>query len=453
MQLKENSRFKIATLVRNIALYSLFTAMVNAQESQQDEWDLDAWDAIAENDSTSNVSPITGFVELAYSHRLQTDPVLDRPQTLADARMQFQWDYALQASQLKTRADIYYDGVKNNTELQIRELAWQGSLSQLSILGELGQHFDAKVGQQVLTWGTGDYLFLNDLFPKDYQSFFSGRDDEYLKAPSFAAKLSGYFDWVNLDFVITPRFTPDNFINGEYYSFFSPVVEANIASEFHVASENRPTSPEYHLRLHKTLGSHELAFYGYKGYSPLPSASDSLGRPKFTDINVYGFSLVTPIGPGIVKFEYAYQNALEDTSGENPYIPNSMSKYLVGYEQEIIANLTGSIQWYTERTQEHGLALANSFWPQFEQEKVRNVVTTQLIYRALRQTLTFNLFNFYSPSDEDGYLRFRSTYSPVDQWSISAGVNVFYGDKKHTFFNQFDDASNGFLSYRYYYTL
>ncbi len=45
-----------------------------------------------------------------------------------------------------------------------------------------------KIGRQVFTWGTGDYLFINDLFPKDYESFYIGRDDEYLKRPSEAVK-------------------------------------------------------------------------------------------------------------------------------------------------------------------------------------------------------------------------------------------------------------------------
>ena len=70
--------------------------------------------------------------------------------------------------------DAWYDGVKHQREFQIRELAWQGNLAAL---GQWGNAFDLKIGQQVLTWGTGDYVFLNDLFPKDYQSFFSGRDD------------------------------------------------------------------------------------------------------------------------------------------------------------------------------------------------------------------------------------------------------------------------------------
>lgn len=406
----------------------------------------DDWDSF-ESESTRN--PITGFVEAAYGRRLSTDPVIDRPQTLSDLRFQFQWDYDLEASTIKTRADLYYDGVKNNTEIQIRELAWHGSLAGL---GDWGSHFDAKVGQQVLTWGTGDYLFLNDLFPKDWQSFFSGRDDEYLKAPSFSAKLSGYFDLFNFDFVVTPRFTPDNYINGQYYSFFSPQAGQNIAPEFDIPAANRPTDAEYAVRLYKSFDSTEVALYGYSGYSPLPESADVFGRPKFSDMNVYGFSVVSPLGDGIAKFEYARQNALEDPNGDNPLEQNSMSKVLVGYEQELYPNLTGSLQWYMERIHDHEALVRTSPWPQYEQEKVRNVLTTQVIYRALRQTLTLNLFSFYSPTEKDGYTKFRASYSPVDDWSLSSGFNWFYGKDKHTFFNQFEDTSNVYFSFRYFYS-
>ena len=50
--------------------------------------------------------------------------------------------------------------------------------------------YEIKAGRQVLTWGTGDLIFINDRFPKDYESFYSGRDMEYLKVPSDAVKIS-----------------------------------------------------------------------------------------------------------------------------------------------------------------------------------------------------------------------------------------------------------------------
>jgi hypothetical protein len=46
-----------------------------------------------------------------------------------------------------------------------------------------------------LDWA--DLIFINDLFPKDWESFFIGRDTEYLKAPSDAAKISLFGDWAS----------------------------------------------------------------------------------------------------------------------------------------------------------------------------------------------------------------------------------------------------------------
>ena len=289
------------------------------------------------------------------------------------------------------------------------------------------------------------------MFPKDYQSFFAGRDDEYLKAPSLSAKLSGYFNVANIDVVVTPQFEPDNGITGEYFSFFSPQAQMNVAPGFRVLDKNEPDSAEWALRVYKTFGQTELAFYGYRGFNKTPMAADEQGLPRYSRLNVWGASAVKPLGPGLAKAEYAYHDAIEDSDGNNPLVPNSQHRFLVGYEQELVANLTGSVQWYMEKTVDHDALIANSYWPQYEQEANRHVVTTQLMYRALRQTLTLNWFNFYSPTDSDGYMKFRATYSPVDDWQVNGGFNLFYGDEPHTFYSQFEDASNVYASFRYFY--
>ena len=433
-----------------VAAPILYSGESTAQEAQTsgDEWD--AWDEFDEFEENEEVSSFTwaGFGEIALGQRLSSDPAINTDKTLRDLRVQLQADYTLEASTLTFRGDLYYDGVLDSVEVQIREAAWQGNLA---FLGDWGSKFDAKIGQQVLTWGTGDYVFLNDMFPKDYQSFFAGRDDEYLKAPSLSAKLSGYFDWVNVDLVVTPQFEPDNGITGEYFSFFNPQFGMNVAPAFDVLERNEPDDAEWALRMYKTVGQTELAFYGYRGYNKTPMAADEQGLPLYSRLNVWGASAVKPLGPGLAKFEYAYHDAMEDGDGTNPLVPNSQHRLLVGYEQELVANLTGSVQWYAEHIVDHDALLANSYWPQYEQEESRHVVTTQLMYRALRQTLTLNWFNFYSPTDSDGYMKFRATYSPVDEWQINGGANLFYGDEPHTFYSQFNDASNVYASFRYFY--
>ena len=411
--------------------------------AQEDEWDMGEWEV--EEDKPYQ---FTGFAELAAGRRVSSDSLLGTDTTLSDARVQFSFDYDLSQSRLSITTDAYYDGVKDEFRLQVREAAWQGNLSSL---GEWGKRFDLKLGQQVLTWGTGDYVFLNDLFAKDFQSFFAGRDDEYLKAPSLSAKLSGFFDAFNVDFVVTPGFTPDNFINGDYFSFFSPLAGQQVAPAFDVESALQPSSPEYALRLYKSIDATEFAFYAYKGFHKSPNSFNDAFLPSFSALNVYGASAITTLGPGLVNAEFAYYDSKDDADGSNPLIPNSQTRYLLSYEQELVTNLTGSVQWYAERTQDYDEQLQSSLTPEFETSRTRIWLTQRLTYRALQQTLSINAFHFYSTSDDDGYFKLTSDYSPVDSWRLSAGLNLFYGDKAYTFFGQFKDASNAFIRFRYFY--
>ena len=423
---------------------TLLSPMVNAQ--QQDEWDMEEW---GEEKQASH--RFAGFVELALGGRLSSDPVISTDKTLADIRDQLQFDKDFEASRFKFTADAYYDGVLDQSKIQIRELAWQGSLSAIADFGEWGNKFDIKVGQQILTWGTGDYVFLNDLFAKDFQSFFAGRDDDYLKAPSLSAKVSGFFDWANIDLVITPKFTPDNYINGDYFSFFSPFAGTNVAPGFEVSSPYKPSSPEYAMRIYKTIDSTEYAAYAYKGFHKSPSSFTTYGEPYFANLRVYGASAITPFASGLLNVEVAYYDSSDDADGSNPLIPNSQTRWLLGYEQELIKNLTGSAQLYIERTSDFNALEENSLSPEFDPNENRVWFTQRLMYRAMQQTLTLNAFNFYSTSDEDGYLKLSADYSPVDQWQLSGGFNVFYGKDQCSFFKQFEDASNAFVRFKYYY--
>jgi len=435
---KENGLRKLALL--SLLLSASVTVCAGAQD---DEWAMDDWGEEAEK-----AYRFSGFAELAGGMRVADDPAIDGRKTLADLRLQLAFDYDLSASRISITTDAYYDGVLDQLKVQVREAAWQGNLSAL---GSWGSHFDLKVGQQVLTWGTGDYVFLNDLFAKDFQSFFAGRDDEYLKAPSLSAKLSGFFEAFNLDFVVTPDFTPDNYINGDYFSFFSPLAAQNVAPGFDVASSLQPNSPEFALRLYKSIGATELAFYAYDGFHKSPNSFTQDFLPTFSALTVYGASAMTTLGPGLVNVEFAYYDSKDDPSGDNPLVPNSQVRYLIGYEQELIKNLRGSVQWYVERSQDYDQQIQRSLAPEFETGRSRVWITQRLMYRAMQQTLTFNAFNFYSSSDQDGYLKLSADYSPVDAWRLSAGANLFYGEQAFTFFGQFKDASNAFVRYRYFY--
>lgn len=422
----------------------LLTASVNATTGSKDDWGDEWGDDPWAQKAQSNWSNVVMFAELAWGTRLNNDPVINTDSTLQDIRVQGQADYKLLNSAIKMRGQAFYDGVQSKWRMQIRELNWQGKISE---------HWDIKAGQQILTWGTGDYLFLNDMFAKDWQSFFSGRDDEYLKAPQFAFKASGYYQFANIDIVITPQFTPDRYINGDVFSFYNPLAAqanggVNVAPGFDVSNDNTPDKPEYAFRLKKQVGATEYAFYGYKGFDKSPNSMTEDFQPTFTALNVVGASVIAPLLDGLVNVEVAHHNTA-DQSGDNPLIPNTQNKLLIGYQQELISNLTGSIQFQFEKSLD--LPSQPNSAPSTLPQSVRTLWTAQLYYRLMQDTLNLQLFNFYSPSDKDGYSRFKVNYQPIQDWTVSAGINKFWGKRADSFFGQFEDASNAYITIRHYF--
>jgi hypothetical protein len=343
------------------------------------------------------------------------------------------------------KADAVYDGVESELEFNVRDL---------TAAFTLGDSADVVIGRQVQTWGTGDLLFLNDLFPKDFVSFFAGRDDEYLKAPGNAIRLTTYLPFINIDFVWTPRFEPDVYLDGERFSFFSPLAGGNVAPSPPLSAiepSHSFSNGEFALRLFRNVRGTEYAIYVYRGFFKQPTALTGSLEPTFAPMSALGGSLRRPFGPGLLNVETSWYLSRDDEDGTDPLLPNDQLRLLVGYEWEALPRFTVGLQYYLEWTLDHDRLIENSPFPQFEPDERRHLLTNRLTYSAGRNKHTYSLFTFYSPSDGDAYLRPIYTFRQSDQWSLTAGGNLFGGDESHTFFSQLQDASNVYLRLRYHY--
>ncbi|MCP4406120.1 MAG: hypothetical protein GY801_53610, partial [bacterium] len=245
---------------------------------------------------------------------------------------------------LDVRADLKYDRFLDETALEFREATI--TLFPYDL-------WELKIGQQVLTWGTGDMVFVNDLFPKDWKSFFIGRSDEYLKAPVMASKLSLFPDFSDIDLIITPTFTPDIYIDGERMSYWG---QTGLTGEPFVDNPPDQTfeDAEYHLRFAKNISGLELALYGYKGFFKRPLGFDpESGVGIFPELAVYGASLRTQVLGGILNLESGYYDSLDDRDGTDPMLENSIIKSLIGFEKELFKNFTASVQYFSEWMQKY----------------------------------------------------------------------------------------------------
>lgn len=412
----------------------------------EDAWGDDDWGSEAASD-TQFMAPKIKFIELGVGQRFDSDVLRKQQKTLRELRTRFEWEKEWHQVSLEAKFDLVANAITKKFEVDVRELALQTAI---------GEQTDLRVGKQVLSWGVGDYVFLNDLFPKNWQAFFNGRDDEYLKAAANAVQVSHYFDEGNAQIVWFPRFTPDEFVNGQYFNYFNPLQGA-LSNQRMLASRSHDS--EFALRVFKRFGSLEAALYGHWGREKTPrsmqtlvsglASADSM-QPFFARVNTYGASLSAAALDGIVKAEVSYGESQDDKAGSNPFISNSLLKVLVGYETELAPKLTGSWQAYVEA--EQNFAAMQESWPTNMRLSSRHrVMLTQLYrYQLWQETLNINLLHMHSTSDKDGLVRVSATYKASDQWHIVIGGNAFYGHFQDSFFGQFEDAQNVYFRVRHY---
>ncbi|MGD9162664.1 MAG: hypothetical protein PVG39_29935, partial [Desulfobacteraceae bacterium] len=285
---------------------------------------------------------INGFCEMLIGGRTQDDPH-EKDMSVCELRLQGEAFTYNDWLEIKYKGDAWLDGITEEVEYDTREL-W--------IFSRPTNFIDLKIGRQILTWGTGNLVFLNDMFPKDWQSFFIGRDKEYLKAPSDALKICFCAEIVSVDIIYIPKFNPDRFISGEYISYWSAGLN-KIVGEDNIVDPYIPDewfdNDEIAFRIYGSLKGFELALYGYMGFWKTPEGQDESGNAIFPKLNTYGFSMQGPVGAGIANVEFAYYYSYDDESGANPLVKNSQIRYLAGYSQELWKNATGALQYYVEQ--------------------------------------------------------------------------------------------------------
>jgi len=394
----------------------------------------------------------TGFWDTRAGIRVRDDPN-QRTTSLGETRLQLSRDQYAGDVLFRVTADLLYDNVADGHKLQPEQGRGWLDLREAYLGSPVGESMDVRAGRQVLTWGVGDLLFLNDLFPKDWNSFFAGRDVEYLKAPSDAVRVAFFGDVLNLDVVYTPKFDPDRFLDNRRLSFFDPRFGRVVGEDVEV----RPQRPddwfgddEWAFRLHRMLDAWEVAGYGYRGFWKSPEGFDpASGQPLFPRLSAWGGSIRGPLHTGILSAETSWYRSRDDLSGTDPFVPNSQFRFLVGYEQEIVPDFMLGGQYYLERTLDFDALERNQPSDFAAPDENRHLFTLRATLLTHSQNVTWSLFTFASPFDEDAYLRGSWEWKATDEWYLTLGFNLFEGRDRDSFFGQLETNSNAYLGVRY----
>ncbi len=390
-----------------------------------------------------------GFLQGLFGGRIDDKNPTSTEQPASETRFQLRAQHFGDGAEFFGRLDFVFDGADSvDYDWELRE-GWMKF--------HLGDNFDFKVGRQILTWGTGDLIFINDVFAKDYRSFFVGRDDQYLKAPQNAIRIEYYNPLGNLNVVWTPRFEPDRLPTGRRLSYFNPmagtIVGTGMGDQFFSEPplpESKFENGELAIRFNRYLGGFNTALYFYRGFYKDPLGFDpGAGTPFYPRLNVYGASVRGALWGGVLWVEGGFLDSRDDTHGNNPYIVNSSATSLLGFERQIATDLTANIQWQVDWMLDYDTYAAQQPPGMFVRDEVRHLLTSRVTKLLDQELITLSAFVFYSPSDEDMYARLYTSYKYTDEVTLAAGANIFTGRHENTVFGQFQKNDNVYLKLTY----
>ena len=354
----------------------------------------------------------------------------------------FAWTESIEAS-IRFKGDLLYDHVAKEFDTDTREV----------YLDYTTGDFDFRLGRQIVTWGVGDLIFINDVFPKDYVSFFSGRPLEYLKIGSDGLRTRYSSDLINVEFLVIPFFEPNKLPESDRFLLFDPFPEtaSRKKDEPNTTFENTQLA----LRLYRRIKDFDVSAYAYRGFWLTPNMKpDDLIAPTrittfYPDLSVYGLSAEGSALGGVLSLETGFYQSREDEAGKDPFIRNSQIRALIGYQRQIWEDFTAGVQYYSEYMLNHDEYVENLPDGMPKLDEYRDIATVRLTQLLRHQTLKLSFFSFYSPVDKDYLIIPEVKYNFTDEVSVALGANIFGGPEDAPNFGQFDKNDNIYTVIKY----
>ncbi len=392
--------------------------------------------------------PVHGFVQSGAAYRLIRPDSCPRTQRLAcreplvlgEGRARIELTPRGEWWGLTAKGEMIFDALGPEVDGELRE-----GYADL-LLGPL----DLRVGRQVITWGVGDLIFINDVFPKDWVAFITGLPLEYLKKGSDAVSATGHWAGASLQLVLIPRFEADTLPEARgRLAFHDPAA----AVEQRYTDDPAPSlgHTEAGARLSRNVLGWDLSLYAYRGFFHTPAGEVEPGprlRLFFPPLSVYGASAQGALLGGVLSLEAGYHDSRHDRSGRHAAVENSSARLLAGYQREVVPDLTLSGQYYVQVMQDHDGYVQSRGPGMPHRGTARHVLTARLTRLLLHQTLRLGLFGLASPSDGDWYLGPEARYQITDALSATLGLNVFGGPRRSDY-GQFEANSNLYTVIRY----
>ena len=362
---------------------------------------------------------------------------------MAEERLQLRLEATKDPFHIFLKADSWFDDVSKTGYAELRE----------GYVDHTENKWDMRIGRQVITWGVGDLLFINDVFPKNYAAFFSGRPLEYLKDGVDATKIGIYPGFASFELLAIPFFTPGTFPSQQRFWQFDPLAQVTNRVEEQPATGLQNT--QFALRAYRDIAGFDVSLYTYRGFYGQPSImpNNPMTPTRLTlfypELSEYGASAQGRALDGVLSLEAGYYDSRENESGKNPIFPNSQTRALVGYQRQMWEDFTIGLQYYFEYMHDYSNYISNlpPVFPKIpEYNDLTSIRLTQLL---LHQTLKLSFFVFYSPTVGDYFLNPEIKYNFTDHIWAAIGANIFGGGSPASMFGMLRKDDNTYVQVRY----
>ncbi|MEK7308440.1 MAG: hypothetical protein AAB089_05150 [Nitrospirota bacterium] len=387
-----------------------------------------------------------GFLQGSYSANVNRENPDGGEFKWAEERMQLKLDANKEPFHLFFKTDAFYDHIDEEAEVELRE----------GYIDFISSGWDLRIGRQVITWGLGDLIFINDTYPKDYEAFFSGRPMEYLKKGIDGAKIGMYPSFASVELVLIPFFEPNVYPMSNRFHMYDPMPAVTNRREKEPATGiNNTDNTEVALRVYRDIAGFDTSLYFYRGFFRQPSMlPDSMSSPTridffYPELSVYGASFQGRALDGVVSLEGGYYDSRQDRDGTEPMIPNQFTRFLIGYQRQVWEDFTLGLQYYCEYMNDYSKYVENlpAGFPQ--ERKLYDLVAVRLTQFLKNQTLRLSFFSFYSPAYGDYLLNPEVKYNFSDHVWAAAGASIFGGGENWSQFGSLDKNDNLYVQVRY----
>ncbi len=362
---------------------------------------------------------------------------------LAEERLQLKLEASKDPFHIFVKTDGWYDHIDQRWDSDLRE----------GYVDYTASKWDTRIGRQVITWGVGDLLFINDVFPKDYEAFFSGRPLEYLKKGIDGAKIGIYPGFASFEVIAIPFFTPNVFPSSNRFWMFDPM--PGITNQPKTEQPVTLGNTEFAVRAYREIAGFDASLYYYRGFFRQPSMlPDNPFMPTrlrlfFPRLSVYGASAQGRALDGVLSLEAGYYESREDRDGTNPMIPNSQTRFLIGYQRQMWEDFTIGLQYYVEYMHNYPAYVSNLPAGFPKDRRYYDLASVRLTQFLMQQTLKLSLFAFYSPSVGEYFMNPEIKYNFTDHIWAAIGANIFGGGNQASQFGQFTKDDNAYVQVRY----